>query len=245
MRKIILFVLLGFLLSTTLLAQETGDIAAKNAGNAAYKAKNYAEAFTQWEKYLKSVNFTDKAVVFNAAFVANKAKNYAAAEKYYEMSIKNNYKPASAYLGKANAEEDLGKEEAMLATLEAGIKATGGNVKLTNKYGKYFLNNGVEAQKAGKMDEAIASYLKATTQDKEIAFKGYSALASLYFNEGAKVLEAARGYANTRKEEYAAEKEKAMVSFKKALEYAQEGQLLYPDDTEISSLMSQIKEAMK
>lgn len=46
---------------------------------------------------------------------------------------------ANSYLGKAQAEEDLKKEGEMLATLEEGLKAVPGNVKLESMYGSYYL----------------------------------------------------------------------------------------------------------
>lgn len=233
------------LITTSLFAQD-GDAAAKNAGNAAYSSKNFKEAYTQWEKYLVSVNYTDKAVVYNTAVVANKIKNYAGAVKYFGMSIKNNYKLKSSYMGKALAEEDLGKYDDMLATLKKGIEATGGDVKLEKKYGNYFLAKGLDAQKAGNVDLAESNYKKAAAvTNKEMQIKAYSALSSLYFNKGAKIMESANKYANTNKTQFAADKEKANADFQKAMEYAEEAQLLDVESEEISTMIQNIKDAMK
>ena len=57
MKKIVLLIFIG-LLAGNLLAQDPGA-AEKNAGNAAWKAKNYAEAFTNFEKYLQANGFQD------------------------------------------------------------------------------------------------------------------------------------------------------------------------------------------
>lgn len=108
MRKTVLLLLMSFM-ALGAFAQDPGATE-KNAGNAAWKAKNYAEAFTNFEKYLQIVNFSDKAYIYNAAVAASKMNNYAAAEKYFEMAIKKNYKVANSYLGKAQAEEDLKKK---------------------------------------------------------------------------------------------------------------------------------------
>lgn len=244
MRKTVLLLLMGCM-SLGLFAQEAGA-AEKNAGNAAWKAKNYAEAFANFEKYLQAVNFNDKAYVYNTAVAANKAKNYAAAEKYFAMSVRNNYKLANSYLGKAQAEEDLKKESEMLATLEEGLKAVPGNVKLEGMYGAYFLKKGVEAQKSNNLTAAAADYLKiASLTNKDLKTKAYSALASLYFNDGASILQKANPIANTDKEKYAAEKAKAADAFKKALDYVSQAQTLAPEDTEVKKLMSNIKDAMK
>lgn len=244
MKKIVLLVLVG-LLTGSLFAQEPGA-AEKNAGNAALKAKNYALAFTNFEKYLQANGFKDKAYIYNTAVVANKLNNYAAAEKYFDMSIKNNYKLGSSYLGKAIAEEDLKKESEMVATLEAGLKAIPGNTKLENKYGTYFLKKGVEAQKANNIDKAVENYMKITSlSNPDLKVKAYLALGSLYFNKGASILQKATPYANSDKEKYAAEKVKAVDSFKTADGYVAQAKALAPENEEVKELADQIKAAMK
>lgn len=244
MKKIVLLILVG-LLTGSLFAQEPGA-AEKNAGNDAWKAKNYALAFTNFEKYLQANGFKDKAYVYNTAAAADKAKNYAAAEKYFEMSIKNNYKLGNSYLGKANAEQDLNKESEMVATLEAGLKAVPGNTKLESKYGTYFLKKGVEAQKANNVEKAAENYMKITTlTNKDLKVKAYLALASLYFNNGAGILQKATPIANSDKEKYAAEKVKAEASFKKAEGYIGQAKALAPENADVKDLEGQIKNAMK
>ena len=244
MKKIVLLVLVG-LLTGSLFAQDPGA-AEKNAGNDAWKAKNYALAFTNFEKYLQAVNFSDKAYIYNTAVAASKSKNYAAAEKYFEMAIKNNYKVASSYLGKAQAEEDLGKENEMIETLEAGLKAAPTNSKLENMYGSYFLKKGIEAQKANNFTAASDNYSKILSlSNKGLQTKAYMALASLYFNNGATTLQKATPIANTDKEKYAAEKAKAVGDFKKALDYVNHAQTLDPENADVKDLMGQIKAALK
>ncbi len=244
MKKIILFILVG-LVAVNLFAQDPGA-AEKNAGNDAWKAKNYALAFTNFEKYLTIVNFKDKAYVYNTAVAATKAKNYAAAEKYFEMSIKNNYKLGNSYLGKAQAEEDLNKTAEMVATLEAGMKAVPGNVKLEGMYGTYFLKQGVEAQKDNNVEQAAENYKKIVSlTNKDLKVKAYTALASLYFNNGAGILQKATSFANSDKEKYAGEKAKAEADFKKAQGYVAEAQKLAPENADAKELADQIKAAMK
>ena len=80
--KRIALLILSVLLTLTVFAQTTPGAKEKNAGNDAWKAKNYAEAFKNFEAYLKAVDFKDNAYIYNTATAAAKAKNYAAAEKY-------------------------------------------------------------------------------------------------------------------------------------------------------------------
>ena len=157
--KRIAFLILSVLLTVSVFAQDPGATE-KNAGNAAVKAKNYPEAFKQYEAYLKIVNNKDNATVYNTAYCATKIKNYAAAEKYFDMSIKNNYKGASSYLGKAQAQKSQNKTAEMLTTLQDGMKAFPGNMKLETMYAAYYMKEGQTFQKAGDEAKAAENYTK-------------------------------------------------------------------------------------
>lgn len=243
--KRIALLFLSALLSLAVFAQDPGA-AEKNAGNAAIKAKNYAEAFKKYEEYLKIVNYNDKATVFNTAFSANKIKNYAAAEKYFDMSIQNKYKTATAYLGKATAQKNQNKTAEMLTTLQEGIKAFPGNMKLETMYATYYLKEGQKFQKAGDEDKAAENYSKITSlSNKSFRTQGLVSLAGLYFNNGAKILQDATPIANTDKAKYDAEKAKAMTDFKKAKDYLVQAQSLEPANEDVKQLMGQVNAALK
>ena len=254
MRKLFLFLLTGLFIGT-LAAQETGDAKEdsnaeaaklKNAGNDAYKAKNYAEAFTNWEQYLKLVEFKDDACVYNTAVMANKLKKYAEAEKYFDMSIKNNYKPASSYLGKANAQEDLKKYAEMLATLEAGIKACPGqSSNLEKKYALYFMREGQKYQKANNITKAVENYTKITQMTNPgYKAQGFLSLGMLYFNNGSTILDKAAPLATSTKpserQQYEVEKGKALDSYKKAQEYLVQGASADSQNAQIKDLFKQV-----
>ncbi len=243
--KKIAFLILSVLFAANVFAQDPGA-AEKNAGNDALKAKNYAEAFKNYEAYLKIVNYKDNATVFNTAYCANKIKNNAAAEKYFDMSIKNKYKAASAYLGKAQAQKNQNKEAEMLTTLQEGLKAYPGNMKLETMYATYYLREGQKFQKAGNEAKAAENYSKITSlTNKSFKSQGYLSLAALYFNNGAKILQDATPLANTDKAKYEAEKAKAMNDFKKAKDNATQAQGLDPASQDVKDLLKQITDAMK
>ena len=122
-------------------AQESGA-KEKNAANEAMKAKNYSEALTLLETYLKVVDYKDFPYVYNAGVVASKVKNYAAAERYFDMCITNKYKSKAAYHAKAVAQKEQKKEAEMLATLEAGMKFAPGEMKLETMYAAHFMKKG-------------------------------------------------------------------------------------------------------
>lgn len=244
MKKIVLL-LFSALLAVSVWAQDPGATE-KNAGNAAWKAKNYAEAFKNFEAYLKAVDFKDNAYVYNTAAAATKVKNYAAAEKYFDMSIKNKYKTASSYIGKAKAQQAEKKDAEMLATLEEGMKAVPGNMKLETMYAAYYMKRGQQFQKEGKEAQAAENYSKITNlSTKSFKVQGFVSLAGLYFNNGAKILQDATPIANTDKAKYDAEKAKATADFKKAKDYITQAQSLDAANPDVKELMGQINAAMK
>lgn len=243
--KRIALLILSVLLTLTVFAQTTPGAKEKNAGNDAWKAKNYAEAFKNFEAYLKAVDFKDNAYIYNTATAAAKAKNYAAAEKYYDMAIKNKYKTASAYHGKAIALKEQKKTSEMLTTLEEGMKAFPGNVKLEQMYATYFLKEGQNFQKAGNEAKAAENYLKIVSlKTKSYKTQGYLSLATLYFNNGAKVIAAANPIANMDKAKFESEKAKAVADFKKAKDYLMQAQSVEPANQDVKDLMKQVNEAI-
>ncbi len=245
MKKVLLLICVS-LFSTALFAQEATGAAEKNAGNEAWRAKNFKEAFTNWEKYLEIVNYSDAACAYNTAVAADRIDNFLAAEKYFEIAIQKRYKVGDAYFGKAKAQDDLKKETEMLATLEAGLKAVPGNAKLESMYGNYFLKKGLEAQKAGNLSKAVEQYGKITTlKNTSLKTKAYTALGSLHFNNGASILQKASPIANSDKEKYEAEKAKAMEEFNEALKQANQALAVSPEDADVKQLVTNIKNAMK
>lgn len=243
MRKIVLL-FLGVVLACSVFAQTPGATE-KNAGNAAWKAKNYAEAFKQWEAYLKIVEYKDNACVYNTAVAASKVKNYAVAEKYFDMSIKNKYKAAGAYHAKAIAQREQKKEAEMLATLQDGMKFAPGNMKLETMYASHFMKKGQGFQKAGNEAKAAENYMQITNlTNKSFKVQGLVSLAGLYFNNGAKILQDANPIANTDKAKFEAEKAKAVAGFKKAKDYLVQAQSLDAANQDVKDLMKQVSDAL-
>lgn len=245
MRKFILLVF-TVLVTAGVFAQQNPGAAEKNAGNAAWKAKNYAEAFKNFEAYLKAVSFKDNAYIYNAAVAATKAKKYPEAIKYFDMAIQGKYKVASAYLGKAKALQAEKKDAEMLAVLQEGMKSVPGNMKLETMFASYYMKQGQDFQKAGNEAKAVENYLKiAELSNKSFKVQGLVSLATLYFNAGAKILQDAAPIANTDKAKYEAEKVKAAAAFKKAKDRLAEAQSLEPANQNVKDLVKQVNSAMK
>lgn len=244
MRKF-LFTTLMILFAAVVFAQEPGA-KEKNAGNEAWKAKNYTLAFTNFEAYLKAVNFKDNAYLYNAAVAASKAKKYPEAIKYFDMAIQNKYKVSASYLGKAQALKSQNKTPEMLAVLQEAMKATPGNVKIETMYASHYLKEGQQFQKAGNEAKAAENYSKIVSlTNKGFKTQGLVSLASLYFNNGAKILQDATPIANTDKTKYEAEKTKAVTDFKKAKDYLIQAKSLEPANNDVKELMTQVDAALK
>jgi len=247
MKKITLIlamILVAF--STTFAQADAKGIAEKNAGNAAIRAKNYKEAFTKLEAYLKIVKFQDKAYLYNTAYCAYKSKDYNNAVKYYKMAIKERYKLASSYKGVANSYKALKKNEEYIKTLEEGLKAVPDNVSLTKSYFVYYMKVGQSAQNAKNTSIAIKNYMKiAEMGNKEYKAQGLMSLATLYFNNGAEVMQKVTPFANKDKAKYEEGKKSAKSDFVKAQTFCDQARDIEPANKDIKTLSSQIATAMK
>ncbi len=244
MKKIVLL-FFSVLLTVTVFAQDPGATE-KNAGNAAWKAKNYADAFKNFEAYLKVVNFKDNAYLYNTATAAMKIKKYAEAVKYYDMAIQAKYKVGSSYQGKAIALRDQGDVAGMLATLQEGMKSSPNNMKLETMYATHYMKEGQKFQKAGNETKAAEAYNMITNlNNKSFKIQGYLSLGTLYFNNGAQILQEVNPFANTDKAKYDAGKAKAMAAFQKAKSFVVKAQGIEATNPDVKDLLAQINEAMK
>lgn len=242
MKKVLVFIFVScFTLSV--FAQSPAEL--KNAGNAALKAKNYAEALVKFEEYFKVMEGKDVKTVFNAAYCARKIKNYDKAVKLFDQSIQNRYKIASSYAYKAASYKKMKKIPEMVATLEEGLKATNSNPKLEKTYAIHFLKEGVKFQKAGSISKAADNFKKVLiAKNKKYKSDALFSLGTLYFNHGAKIIQKATPFANKDKAKYAAEKVKANAQYKKALASLNEALTITPNREDVKSLVAEVKKAM-
>ena len=113
-------------------------------------------------------------------------------------------------------------------------------------YAAYYMKEGQTFQKAGDEAKAAENYTKVVNlTTKSFKTQGLASLASLYFNNGAKILQAATPIANSDKAKYDAEKAKAVNDFKKAKDYLVQAQSLDPANQDVKDLMKQVNEALK
>lgn len=220
MKKIVL--LLAFCLNVgNLFAQEADKL--RDEGDAAIKAKNYAEALTKYSEYLKLTNYEDEARIYNAGICADQADKPEEAVKFFDMSIQKNYNTDDAYVGKAKALRDLDKAAEFTATVEAGLKKFPNNSNLEKMLYVYCMKKGQTAQKAGKIAEAEELF-KDVLVINNAKYKGNAlySLGILFYNNGAKTLQAATPIATSDPDKYAAEKKKATSDFEKAKTYLEQ-----------------------
>ena len=221
MKKVIL--LLAFCLSIgNLFAQDENNLWDK--GDAALKAKNYPEALARYTEFLEATNYEDISCVFNAGFCANQANEYEKAVEFFDISIQNNYRINDSYIGKANALRDQNKVVELIATVEAGLKAPHGNRELERILYFFCMKQAQIAQKAGNMRCAEKTFNNIlVVSNKTYKENALLSLGILCYDNGAKILQGATYLATSNADQYAAEKAKATVEFKKSKDYLEQG----------------------
>ncbi len=94
----------------------------KNEGNEFVRAKNFQDALTSYEKAIEMWGDSiDAPTVYNAATCAKNTNQLDKAEKYFKLSIENNYKAdfSTYYLAEVYGKQNA--PEARLETLEKGF----------------------------------------------------------------------------------------------------------------------------
>lgn len=220
--------------ATNFFAQDADPAQLVNDGKAALEAKNYQVAFTKFSTYLTQTNNQDSVIAFNCGVCADKIKKPAEAVKYFDIAVQKKYNLTNAYIGKAGALKDLKKNEEYVATLKEGLEALPGDKALTKQYANYYLNAGITAQKAGKVEAAEDAY-KQVLAIQDGNMNALYSLGALYFNNGATILKKATPLATSDRAKYDEEKAKADSDFKEAKGYLEK----------LTSLLSADKPAQK
>lgn len=249
MKKLILLLALCFT-ANHFSAQTTDSVQIKNQirneGNEALNAKNYALAFQKYSDYLKQTNNQDSVVAFNCGVCADNIQKYNESAHYFDIAIQKGYNLANAYVGKASAFQSLKKNKEYIATLTEAMKAVPANAQIEKLYAIYYLKEGQKYQKANNIAQAEENYKHATEVSlKKQKTDALYSLGILFYNNGANILKKATPLANSNKEKYAAEKEKADADFKKASEYLGEAVAVSPERPELAKLLNQVKASIK
>jgi tetratricopeptide (TPR) repeat protein len=240
MKKIIL-ILAVCLSAVGVFAQSAAQF--KNDGNTALKSKDYKSALANYEKFLGAEDTVDDpALVFNSGYCAMKIKDYAKAENFFSQSIESKYKLSSAYYYKSLAQKNQKKSEEMVTTLKEGIAACPTKKsKLVAALSKHYLIEGQKAQKDSKFEVAEDLYQKAGATKSKLQADALFSLGTLYYNQGAKIMQAATPVANTQPEKYKEESVKAKSFYQKAIVELNKAKAIAPAREDIKSTISTIK----
>lgn len=243
MKKIVLLLALCLCIGN-LFAQDADKL--RDEGDAALKAKDYAGALTKYGEFLKMTDYKDTVRIFNSGFCATQAKNYAEAIKYFDMSIANNYNTDDSYVGKAQAYKNLNKNAEFMATIEKGLEAFPGNENMEKLLYVQCIKQGQAAQKANKMSEAEELYKEVLLVSNK-TYKGNAlySLGVMFYNNGAKILQAATPLATSDPDKYKTEKEKADTDLKKAKEYLTQALSINPNDANSKKVLEAINATLK
>lgn len=178
--KKILSVFIMCLFVATAFAQDLSEaMKAKNAGNAAYKAKDYVTAIEKWGEYLDSEEEAAKTdentrKLYNKSFkyAANsfmKAKNYPSAFEYFEKHIEVNGEEANdgkvAYTMAYCATKMKQNDKALSLYQDAitkGYKADASSLYIANIYKKI----GEEEKMTAMLIEALEKYPESKNRGK-------------------------------------------------------------------------------
>ena len=140
--------------------------------------------------------------------------------------------------------KDLKKDAEYLATLKEGIEAAPENKTLRRLHANYYLNAGIKAQKANKLDDAEEAFKQVLADDDKNTNALYS-LGTLSYNKAALVLKNAAPLANSDKAKYDAQKEIADKNFQDSKKYLEQAlPLLSADKPREKSMIDNIKKLL-
>ncbi len=244
MKKLIF--LFAFCITVTNIFAQSDPNQLKKEGSDAFNAKNYAVAYAKFSQYLQQTNNQDSAIAYYCGMAANEVKKYAEAVSCYDIAIQKSFNTGNAYARKSLALAAMNKTDESIAALEEGLKVDPTNKTMIKNYGLHYLKAGLAAQKAGKLDEAEASFKKViTVNHKTYKTNALYSLGVLCYNDGARILKSAAPLANSNADQYAEEKGKADARFKEAVGYLEEAIKVSPEDKKSQTMLSQVQAAMK
>lgn len=220
-KKRILYLLTFCLCVGNLFAQDADKL--RDEGDAALKEKNYTVALAKYSEYLKLTDYEDGARIFNAGFSADQVKNYEEAAKFFDMAMKKGYNKENAAVGRVKALRDLDKRDEFITALSEGLKEFPNNANLGRLGYAYLMKEAQAEQKNGNINEAEKLFKDVLmVSDKTHKGNALYSLGILFYNNGAKVLQAATPLATSDPDKYTAEKAKADADFNKAKEYLEQ-----------------------
>jgi tetratricopeptide (TPR) repeat protein len=180
MKRFFLAIALCFGIMAGYAQEEKSAIEITNEGNEALRTKDYPKALELYEQALSKLTdgIQDTAMYYHMAYSAYQIKNFDKAIKYFDESIKLNYKKETAFLYKANSYKLLKDEDNYVKTLEEALAQSPNDAKVKSmlaivylKQANVFYTNGAKILKQAAADVAAAKYKTTDPQYKDAEAK--------------------------------------------------------------------------
>ncbi len=198
MKKIFLAVILCFGIVVGFAQNEKSAIDYKNDGNDALRAKNYPSALKLYEQALSKWGDApeDTALVYNMAVCAYKAKSFDKAIKYFDESIKMEYKIETSMLYKAYAYKSMKKDDEYLKTLEEALVVSPNDDKIKGMLAIVYMKDANVFYTIGAkiLQEAAADVAAAKYKTTDEPYKAAVGKANDEFKKALPLLEKALSY---------------------------------------------------
>lgn len=244
MKKFFLFLVVNLLVGNVIAQTDPAQL--KKEGDEALTAKNYAVAYEKYNEYLKQTEYKDSITVFNCAVCADQADKFEDAARFFEMSVKEGYKPEQSYTGLAKAYRDLKKDKEFVATIKEGLEKFPGNENMEKMLYLQFMKQGQAYQKANDIKKAGESFEQVLIiSDKKMKTNVLYSLGALYFNGAAIDMAKAAPLATSDPDKYKAAKDGFEASFDKSEKYLKDLFEIAPDHANAKKLQDQITSIKK
>ena len=177
---------------------------------------------------LIEMNYNDPLIYISMSRLMQKEKDTVKALEYVNKGRTRFYDDAVLIREQVDLSIALGKSEELMKTLGSDIEYDPDNNAL-------YMVRGTLHQKNGDLDKAAVDFKEALDIDPSLFLPNYN-LGVMYYNEGAKVMAAAREIKSN--EEYAKEKAKAEKKFGEAIPYFEAALVIdEKDKTVLQSLL--------
>jgi len=177
------------------------------------KAKSQLETLIE-------MNYNDPMIYLWMSRMTQEDKDTAKALEYIVKGRKRFYDDGDLIREQVNLSIKLGRSKELLKELGEDIEYDPGNNAL-------YLVRGTLYQKNGDLEKAATDFKEALEINPALFLPNYN-LGVMYYNEGAKIMKAAKDIASN--DEYAKEKARAERKFAEAIPYFEAAEALEPED---------------
>jgi len=176
MKKFFLVIALCFGIMAGYAQEEKSAAEITNEGNDALRVKDFTKALNLYEQAISKMSEApqDTAMYYHMAYSAYQIKSFDKAIKYFDESIKLDYKKETAFLYKANSYKMMKDEDGYVKTLEEALTDSPDNAKVKSmlaivylKQANVFYTNGAKILKDAAADVTASKYKTTDPQYKD------------------------------------------------------------------------------